>query len=334
MKISFKILPIIAIWLTACNSSSTTKAADTPAQAPAAAGTPADASPFSADSAMSFLRAQVDFGPRVPASKPHKECGDYLAETLKRLGADTVISQNVDVTAWNGDILPLRNILARFNPSSTKPRILLLAHWDSRPWADAQGIMTPIDGANDGASGVAVLLEIARLIGLNNPDKPVDILLTDGEDYGAPDDATNAIPGQSESTWCLGTREWVKQMPYDFSTLPRYAILLDMVGGQNAKFHREYISDYAARKYVDLVWRRAARLGLSDYFIDAPGGAVIDDHLILLNAGIPAINIIESKNPVTGTFNPTWHTLNDNIDNIDPASLQAVGTLVYDIIIN
>lgn len=317
------------MWMAACSSSTSSNAEKSDERSEVTLSVQPEPSAFSADSAMAFLRHQVDFGPRVPGSRAHKACGDYLVQELRRLGADTVIEQRVDVTAWNGDRLPLRNIMGRFNPDSREPRLLLVAHWDSRPWADAQGVMTPIDGANDGASGVAVLLEIARLAGVADIDRPVDILLVDGEDYGSHDDATG-----DETSWCLGTQQWVKAMPYDFATLPRYAILLDMVGGRNAKFHRELISDYMAREYVDLIWQQAERIGLADRFINRQGGAVVDDHLFLNRAGIPAVDIIESMHPETGSFNPTWHTLNDNIDNIDPETLGIVGRLVENLIFN
>ncbi len=283
---------------------------------------------------MAYLRRQVEAGPRVPGSKAHTATGDYLASTLRSLGADTVIEHITAATAWNGDRLPLRNILARFAPESKGKRILLVAHWDSRPWADQEATdelrRQPIDGANDGASGVAVLLEIARLLGQQPAAEPVDILLTDGEDYGAPEGEDG-----DETSWCLGTQAWLAEaMPYDFSTQPRYAILLDMVGGRDARFHREVISDYLAKDVVDMAWSRAATLGLGDRFVNERGGTVIDDHLFINRAGIPAIDIIESANPLTGSFNPTWHTHDDTADNIDPATLEAVGRLIRSIVYN
>lgn len=318
----------IALILTACGSASGNKAAE-PASREHQAASQERVSRFDPDSAMTFLRAQTAAGPRVPGSQAHKATGDYLASTLRSLGADTVIEHLAEATAWNGDRLHLRNIMARYNPGSTGPRILLVAHWDSRPWADSETDPSrsslPIDGANDGASGVAVLLETARLMSLDRPADPVDILFVDGEDYGS-----DASP--DETSWCLGTQAWVKEMPYDFSTLPRYAVLLDMVGGRDARFHRETVSNYLAKEIVDRLWSRATRLGMADRFINEPGGTVVDDHLFLNRAGIPAIDIIESKNPATGSFNPTWHTLDDTADNIDPASLGAVGRLVESIV--
>ncbi len=282
---------------------------------------------FSTDSAMTYLKAQTDMGPRVPGSEAHRACGDYLVEKLSHFNPDTIIEQQVEVAAWNGDRLPLRNILARFNTSAQGSPVLLLAHWDSRPWADAETdpakIKHPIDGANDGASGVAVLLEIARMAAAHGTLMPLDILLVDGEDYGAPEEN-----GGEESSWCLGTQEWLKSNPYDHRPLPRYAILLDMVGGQGAQFHREAVSNAYAPAIVDVVWNTAAGLGLGDRFVNQPGGAVIDDHLFLNKAGIPAIDIIENRNGATGSFNPTWHTLNDTYDNIDPAAIGDTGRLV------
>lgn len=282
---------------------------------------------FNTDSAMSFLKAQTDFGPRVPGSQAHTACGDYLARTLRRLGADTVIEQNVGAIAWNSDRLPLRNILARFGSRNDVKPVLLVAHWDSRPWADSENdpveAAKPIDGANDGASGVAVLLETARLAGINGTLMPLEILLTDGEDYGSPTET-----GGSETTWCLGTQAWLSTQPYAGREKPRYAILLDMVGGSNARFHREYISQRMAPGIVDMVWNAAASMGLADRFVNSEGGAVVDDHLFINRAGIPAINIIENQNPQTGTFNPTWHTHDDTYENIDPVTITDTGRLV------
>lgn len=281
---------------------------------------------FSADSAMSYLRMQVDCGPRVPGTEGHARCAQQL-ESMLREWADTVDVHTTTVTAWNGDRLPLRNIRARFGTGLAGRPVLLIAHWDTRPWADAQfpgdDTRHPIDGANDGASGVAVLLEVARQSRLNGVSRSFDILLVDGEDYGAPEHVD-----AGEDTWCLGTQQWIADGELDRFVRPEYAILLDMVGGRNAIFNREYLSDGFARQYVDRVWRQAASIGLGERFSQSRGGAVVDDHLYLNRAGIPAIDIIECANPETGSFNPTWHTLGDNIENIDPATLEAVGRLI------
>ncbi|MDE7387227.1 MAG: M28 family peptidase [Muribaculaceae bacterium] len=287
---------------------------------------------FCTDSAMSYLKAQTDLGPRVPGTEAHSRCAAYLRSTLERLGADNVSVQDTTVTAWNGDRLPLHNILARFGSQEGVAPVLLMAHWDSRPWADSETDETlssrPIDGANDGASGVAILLEIARQAALNGTKVPVEILLIDGEDYGAHDDESG-----DETSWCLGTQAWLASDPYAGSQRPRFAVLLDMVGGRGARFHREYISDAYARAIVDMVWHEAAAIGLGDRFVNEAGGAVVDDHLFLNRAGIPAIDIIENQNTETGSFNPTWHTLNDTYENIDPTTIGDTGRLVSRLII-
>lgn len=282
---------------------------------------------FSADSCMKFLKAQVDFGPRVPGTVPHRNTCEYLKGVLSSFTADVTVQQESTVTA-KGEKIPVYNIFARFGQQ--KSRILLLAHWDTRPWADQDPLPAahtkPIDGANDGASGVAVLLELARLMSEKSPENVgVDILLVDAEDSG--------VEGDDES-WCLGTKIWVKNSPYSGGEMPEFAILLDMVGGRDAVFHREYFSDYYARNIVDKVWSMAMSSGYSSRFVNETGGAITDDHIVLNKNGIRTIDIIENNNSQTGSFNPTWHTLDDNIRNIDPATLKAVGQVVANCIYN
>ena len=282
---------------------------------------------FNADSCMKFLKAQVDFGPRVPGTVQHRNTCDYLKGILNGYTADVTVQQESTVTA-KGEKIPVYNIFARFGQQ--KNRILLLAHWDTRPWADEDPTPTahskPIDGANDGASGVAVLLELARLMSEKCPaNVGVDILLVDAEDSG--------VEGDDES-WCLGTKIWVKNSPYSSAEMPEYAILLDMVGGRDAVFHREFFSDYYARSIVDKVWSMAMSSGYSSRFVNQTGGAITDDHVVLNKNGIRTIDIIENNNSQTGSFNPTWHTLDDNIRNIDPATLKAVGQVVANCIYN
>ncbi|MDE7141410.1 MAG: M28 family peptidase, partial [Muribaculaceae bacterium] len=225
-----------------------------------------------------------------------------------------------------------RNVMGRFNPQARK-RVLLLAHYASRTWADQApdpaNHTKAIDGANDGASGAAVLLELARLLGQQRPDSlGVDLLFVDAEDSG------NSDSYDSDLTWCLGTQAWVRQMPYTRAEMPRYAILLDMVGGRGARFHREYFSDRFARPVVDKIWAAAARAGHADRFPNAPGGSVVDDHIHINRAGIPCVDIIETQNPETGSFNPTWHTMADNLSNIDRETLRIVAQVVADVLYN
>ena len=285
---------------------------------------------FSADSAYAYVRRQVEFGPRTPGSDAHRACAEWLESELRRHGADTVVALTSTARAWDGTTLPVRNILARFG-SVRSSRILLLAHYDTRPVADHDPDPArrdlPIDGANDGASGVAVLLEIARNLSIAEAPVGVDILLTDCEDSGAPE----GEPG-GEDSWCLGTQHFAANLPYSAADRPRYGILLDMVGGRGARFHREYFSEQGAPDPTQKVWAMARRLGLASRFPDAVGGAITDDHLPLMRAGIPTTDIIENASAATGSFPATWHTHSDNIDNIDPAALADAGRTVLNVI--
>lgn len=287
---------------------------------------------FNADSAFYYVERQVSFGPRVPGTPSHKACADYIHRILERNGADTIIEQLAEATAFNSDKLPVRNIMGRYNPGATT-RILLVAHYDTRPWADnetdSRHHNTPIPGANDGGSGVGVMLEIARQMGKTRPDIGVDLLFVDAEDYGNSDGWSN-----QEDTWCLGTQEWVKNMPYGSDTKPRYGIVLDMVGGKGARFHREFSSDRNARSVNDHIWKVAHASGYSDIFVDQLGGGIVDDHIFIHRAGIPCIDIVENNNSRTGSFPPSWHTLGDDMNNIDRRTLKAVGQVVLNTIYN
>jgi Zn-dependent M28 family amino/carboxypeptidase len=272
---------------------------------------------------MAYVARQVAFGPRTPRSEGHAACGAWLVAELRRHGADTVVEQ----TAELDDFGPMLNIMARFNLKASK-RILLLAHWDTRPWADEDpdpaNHAKPIDGANDGGSGVAVLLELARQLGAKSPTVGVDILLVDAEDSGNSGD---------DDSWARGTQYWVERMPYGASEpMPAYAILLDMVGGRNAVFPREQFSNANAPQVVNRCWKVAEQLGYASTFSNKLGGAINDDHLPLLKAGIPAIDIIESAHPETGSFNPVWHTMSDNLDNVDATTMGIVGQVLAQLI--
>lgn len=287
---------------------------------------------FNADSAYSYIKKQVEFGPRVPGTANHKACANYLIEELKRHGVDSVYTQTATVTAYTGETLPITNIIGSINPE-TPSRVLIAAHYDTRPWADNDDDEavrdTPIDGANDGASGVGVILELARALKDNRPDIGVDFLLVDAEDYGESSGLTS-----NEDSWCLGTQYWADNTGYTSDNRPKYGIVLDMVGGRDAKFHREYYSVRNAPAVVNKVWGAAARAGYSSFFPNRVGGALIDDHLFISRAGIPCIDIVECNNSRTGSFPPTWHTLQDNINNIDTAPLRAVGQTVLDVILS
>lgn len=289
---------------------------------------------FSADSAYNYVARQVEFGPRVPGSAPHSACVDWIVGSLTDFGADSVAILGDEVKAWDGSVLPVKNILARFKGlSDSVAPVLLVAHYDTRPWADrdedAAARSASFDGANDGASGVAVLLEIARNLGKAPSDVPVYLLFTDVEDYGAPEDVA-----ADDDTWCLGSQQFASRLPFQKTDMPRFGILLDMVGGCDAKFPREYFSVMLAPAPTAKVWSMAHKLGLANRFPSRIGGAINDDHIPLCHAGIPTADIIESANPSTGSFPPTWHTRNDNLENISRTTLGDVGRTVINVIYN
>jgi len=280
---------------------------------------------YNADSAYVFVANQVAFGPRVPNTDAHKKCGDYMVATLQRFGAE-VTEQRVQLKAYNNTILDARNIIGSFNPEQ-KTRIFLCAHWDSRPYSnndtDAANYHTPVQGANDGASGVGVLLELARLMQQVPPTIGVDIILFDAEDYGRPSFDMSADIGDS---FCLGSQYWSRN-PHKEGYKPKYGILLDMVGGKNPTFLQEYFSMLYAPDVVKMVWKKAHQLGYQDYFISQPGNPVIDDHYYINKiANIPCIDIIHYSNQ-TG-FVDTWHTIYDTMENIDKTTLGVVGRVV------
>ena len=278
---------------------------------------------FNADSAYKYIKAQVDLGARVPGSEPHRKCAGLIENKLVEFGADSVITQQTTAKNYLGQKIPIINIMGQFNPEATK-RVLLLAHWDTRPWADndpdEQNRHKPVLGANDGGSGVAVLLELARLMGEKRPEVGVDLLFVDGEDSGNSDNWDN-----NEETWCLGTQYWINNMPYNDENRPKYGILLDMVGGANATFYREYLSERSAPRLNDKIWQIAELSGYGDRFVSKVRGGVTDDHIFINKAGIPCVDIIECGNEETGTFNPTWHTVNDDLRHIDRTTLKVVG---------
>lgn len=287
---------------------------------------------FDPDSAFSYIERQVALGPRIPGSAAWKQCADYLATTLADWGL-TVTRQTGNVQAFEGISLPMQNIIASYKPESKK-RILLCAHWDCRPWADNDSDPanhhTPVDGANDGASGVGVLLEIARNIaGKEGPALGVDIILFDVEDYGVPAFREDL----QEDTWCLGSKYW-SRTPHTPGYNARYGILLDMVGAPGATFYPEGFSREYAPAIVEKVWNKAHQLGYGAYFPKGRGGYVTDDHLPVNRiARIPCIDIIPMDTECEqSTFGPTWHTVNDNMQHIDRATLKAVGQTVMAVV--
>ncbi|GIV33435.1 MAG: glutamine cyclotransferase [Chitinophagales bacterium] len=283
---------------------------------------------FNADSAYFYLARQVAFGPRVPNTPAHIACGNWL-DSMLRSFADTVYLQTGQVKAFDGTLLHFKNIIAAFNPQNPH-RVLLAAHWDTRPFADQDPDVSkrnqPIDGANDGASGVAVLLEIARQLKKQPVQVGVDIILFDVEDYGQPENSN--YPYMPDS-YCLGSQYWAKN-PHVPGYRARFGILLDMVGAKGSVFPMEQYSLRFAPSLVRRVWNNAALLGYSSYFsFTKSSQPVIDDHYYINTmASIPTINIIYLENGQQHAFGSFWHTHRDNMDIIDKEVLRAVGQTV------
>ena len=286
---------------------------------------------FSADSAFAYIATQVGFGPRVPNSEGHRACGDWLIHRLKGFGAEVTV-QEARVTAFDGTKLDIRNIFGAFNPAQRR-RIMLYAHWDTRPFADKDSIRTrdPIDGANDGASGVGVLLELARIMRDSLPSIGVDIALFDAEDYGEPEWVTDKDADYTD--WCLGSQYWSRK-PHIPGYRAKYGILLDMVGAKDAVFHREGTSMALSPGVVDKVWTTARLLGYNDLFKNRVTPQTIDDNLFVNQiAGIPSANIVHYhlEPRIMGYFQ-YHHTHGDNLDAIDPQVLEKVGNVLAQVV--
>lgn len=278
---------------------------------------------FSSDSAFHYVAQQCSFGPRTMNSEAHEQCAQYLVNKFRQFGA------NVDVQEGPGKLsdgtpITIKNIRAVYN-DSCQGRVIISSHWDSRPWADNDADeanhKTPIDGANDGASGVGILLEIARQIQIKNPGIGIELICWDAEDSGT---------SGSESSWCLGSQYWAANHTQSgFRYL--FGILLDMVGGRNSEFRLEEHSKNNAPSVLTKIWTTGQNLGYGKYFKSMDIGGVIDDHLQMMNSGIPSVDII-GCDPSGSTFPSTWHTIDDNISNIDKDVLKAVGQTVLEIV--
>jgi len=279
---------------------------------------------FNGDSAYAYVDKQVSFGPRVTNSSAHQQCGDYLIAKLKQLGCDVTV-QNFTATTHNGVKLNARNIIGSVNPQAAK-RILLASHWDSRPVSDQDSTVKnkPVLGANDGASGVGILLEMARSIqkATSKPDVGVDFVFFDAEDWGNGDEAKDEYMG-----FCLGSQYWAAHL-HKPGYAAYFGVLLDMVGAKDATFLKEGNSMQYAPTVVNKIWQTASTMGLNRYFVDQEGGAITDDHLPVNKvAKIPMIDIIHTE-VGTGTFFKDWHTAHDDMKNIDKGTLKSVGQVL------
>ncbi len=314
--------------LTACNSnpSAEREAIQRPAPLPAP--------DFNPDSAYAFVARQVNFGPRVPNTTAHTNTKNWLVDKLTTYGADVQV-QEFEAEAYNGTRLQLSNIIASLYPERRK-RVLLAAHWDTRPYADKDSTRTdqPIDGANDGASGVGVLLEVARALQQADtvPRVGVDIILFDGEDYGEPEGEKSDAESTNRVWWCLGSQYWSdhKHAP-NYSAY--YGILLDMVGAKEATFYREGVSERVAPSIVKKVWNTAQQLGYGSYFVTKESPEIVDDHVYVnYDAKIPMIDIVEYEPTNESYFAAYHHTHADDLDIISRETLEAVGETVLHVL--
>lgn len=286
---------------------------------------------FNADSAYIYLQEQCDFGPRTMNSVAHDKCEKWIIQKFEQYGCK-VTTQKATLNGYDGTPLRSTNIMASYNPEATT-RIMFCAHWDCRPWADNDPDSTnwhkPIVAANDAASGVGVMIELARILKGSGLELGVDFICFDAEDYGTPQWFEGEDPGD---TWALGAQYFANNLPEGYA--PRYGILLDMVGGVGAKFYREGMSMQYAPAIVKKVWNAARQVGYGSYFPKADGGMITDDHIpVNQTANIPCIDVIPYyPDCAQSSFGPTWHTIADNMDNIDKNTLKAVGQTMVQVL--
>lgn len=325
---SLSFLLVTSVLLAACASTKKQPAAE---QAPVAVD-------FQADSAYAFCAAQCSFGPRTMNSEAHEKCAAWIADNFRRYGCEVELQQ-ADLKGYDGTTLKSTNIIARMpSRQGETTRILLCAHWDSRPWADndpdSANWKKPVMAANDGASGVAVMLEMARLLQHNDTvPVAVDFVCFDAEDWGVPQWSDAADDGNS---WALGAQHWAKAYADSGSQRYRYGILLDMVGGQGARFYHEGFSLQHAGRLVDRLWSAASAAGYGSFFPMETGGYITDDHIPVNEvANIPCVDIINHYPDCNqSTFGPTWHTVSDDMQHIDKNTLKAVGQTLLQLIFN
>lgn len=286
---------------------------------------------FNADSAYIYLQEQCDFGPRTMNSTAHDKCEKWIIQKFEQYGCK-VTTQKATLNGYDGTPLRSTNIIASYNPEATT-RIMFCAHWDCRPWADNDPDSTnwhkPIVAANDAASGVGVMIELARILKGSGFELGVDFICFDAEDYGTPQWFEGEDPGD---TWALGAQYFANNLPEGYA--PRYGILLDMVGGVGAKFYREGMSMQYAPAIVKKVWNAARQVGYGSYFPKDDGGMITDDHIpVNQTANIPCIDVIPYyPDCAQSSFGPTWHTIADNMDNIDKNTLKAVGQTMVQVL--
>lgn len=291
---------------------------------------------FSADSAYSYIERQMSFGPRVPNSDAHSACAVWLIQQLRAFGAEVEL-QKGEMPDYRGNNQQIYNIIGHFYTPTTKyrPRLLLGAHYDTRPWCDEEEEYSDrfynVPGANDGASGVGVLLEVARQTGARLADSalttPVDIIFFDCEDMGTPQFYTGP---ERENTWCLGSQLWASNYSRQPSAISyKFGIVLDMVGAPDAVFPKEMYSSQYAENYQTQIWRAAEQLGYGALFSNQQAFPIVDDHYYVnVVAGIPCVDVIHYDIRNATGFPQWWHTRNDDMFTISRSTLQSVGEVV------
>ena len=278
---------------------------------------------FSGETALTYVKSQLDFGPRIPGSEAHRRTGDWIVAQMRQR-ADTVIEQTWTHVTMSGDTLPMRNILARYRPDASE-RVLYVTHWDTRPISDeakdAAQRQLPVPGANDGASGVALFIALGDALQKTPPNVGLDLLFVDGEDYGQ---FPNGGDLSEAKDVLIGSRYFAQHLPSEGYT-PLYGVLWDMIGDRDLQLFQEGYSIRRAPEVVDLVWRKASDLGYSGYFVPSPGQYIIDDQLPLLDAGLHVIDVIDYNYA-------SHHTPEDTIDKVSAASLQVVGDVALSLV--
>jgi glutaminyl-peptide cyclotransferase len=282
--------------------------------------------PFDGKAALEYARAQVNFGPRVPGTEAAKKAGDWIIAQMKSR-ADTVIVQEWEHTTHDGKKLPMRNIIARFNPAATE-RVLYVTHWDSRPISDGAKSLgdtaafekersEAVPGANDGASGVGMFVALGDLLKKKKPVYGVDLLFVDGEDYGE--------FGPPEVDVLIGAKYFAQHLP-DNNYQPVFGVVWDMIGDADLVIHQDVNSAERAPEVVALVWKTAAELGYTDAFMAVSKYPVVDDHIPLLDAGLRVIDVIDLDYPY-------HHRPSDTMDKISAQSLQTVGEVAASLVL-
>lgn len=329
MKIKLTLVITSFLFLTACQDDSKVENIETNTTKPVEIEAKPRVVPpnFNSDSAYASVKFQADLGPRTPGSQAHAKAVKYYEEKFKSYGAQVII-QTGNVKTYDGKSWLLKNVIASFNPDN-KNRILLCAHYDSRPFCeketDPKLKTQACPGVNDGASGAGVLIELARIFKEKSPNIGVDLILFDLEDYGD--------NGGMPDTWCLGSQYWSKN-PHKPGYSAKYGILLDMVGAKDAKFPKEEFSTFYAKEVVNKVWKAAKLNKANGYFIEEETGEMTDDHAFINKiAQIPTIDILH-YDAYNNSFFEHHHKTTDDLSNIDKNTLKAVGQTLLEVIYN